>query len=836
MAKGQVVVAQLQTPSPALKFPIADTRDLLGGHQEVDTIADRNNIPAQRRRPGMVVYVKADGKEYQLRNNAPATGNTSNAHWTEYAPGVPSGGFLTEHQKVETMKYETDVNLKPTSANPTPGTTNLLTAVLANLQAQIDERFKEHQKMESIQLANPAVFNDGNNYSTLLDKLQNMDLKIANLTNSATQYIEDIDWTTTPTGHKSSLEEELIYLYDNMNNATKIMVDTATTPVTLQKKLNDLTSFRPAIEEIKGNSGDLTGKNLTEYLTNHTSASEKISVTVDGSAGAATETKTLKAWISQFKNLTANTVTMADIGWGTVTPPTYTPYGSSAKTAAANVSQNFIDIYTYLEKMNDPSQISVTNSAAAGTTDLQTELTNLKNAIAGTAVEDIKWNAADTAAGAAAGDGLKSTIDKIFAALADMNDPSKITTGKMTAGNKLDADLQEIHDALQAISLTTDKITHSTTTFSNFNPVDAKLSSILSAIDNALGTVSSTASGITADGLNFSSAFNTPSSWNEISVVSGGSLVDLFGSVDSAITAAKTSATSKTVEQTKWGAALSGATVLTGIVANQALSDTILAIDAVLATHGSSISNMNDPTKINTGVMDTSNTNTLAQDLAAIQSKLQSIENDLSNVSGTVEDTTWDAIPSTNFTNFPISAAGETLDTTLAAIDAAITSAKATAASAGAQKQNLLFNVNAPESGVIACEYLTMFKAKIEEIAFYVNSDATKASDLKFYVEVAKATSGQTTKATYVNLLEGAATAAGTGSVLGGTLATNTLVQITDLTSNNYLLDENTLIRLRIVAVGSSDTINAFNVRVKLVECDSSVTDVMGMSSSALTS
>ena len=838
MAKGQVVVAQLQTPSPALKFPIADTNDLLGGHHSVPTINDRNNIPAQRRRVGMVVYVEADGKEYQLLSTNPATGNTTNAHWKEYAPGVPSN-MITTHQKVEEMRYNTAVNRRATTGMSTPTPTDKLTEVLENLQAQIDDKLSTHQTLEDIQIANPSVFT-GTAYTTLLSKLQAMDAAIASLNSSATQGIEDVAWNTVPAGHQSTLDAEINYLYTNMNDPTKIMVDSGT--ATLQKKLNDLTAYRPAIEDIKNSAGTV---NLADLLTNSATAADKIMV----SSGTTPATQvSLATRLSTIAAAASGIPKMQDIEWDNPAAPTFTPYGGTAAAVGTKLSQNLIQIYGVLEKMNDPTQI-VTGVVTSGNTVIQ-DLTALKTSGAAK-VENVTWNAADATAGAAAGDSLKSTIDKIFG---DMNDPTKITTGLYASGNKLNTDLAALKTAIEGVTLGTNKVTHAGT-FTNFTvAANSTLDTILNAIDTAIGNTSPD-----LEGLAFSSAY-VPGTMKKLSPTASMSFTALLSNIDNAIdSVATTAGATPKVETVEWDAVPTGMSVLTSIAVGQKLDVVIKAIDAKLA-------DMNDPTKITTGKMTAGNT--LAQDLDAIKTALSNVSGSVEGTkwaaaytgtnfnaaanealnttlasidtaigtAKTVEATKWAAAPASSFTNFTTPVADEALTTTLANIDTAIGNAAATAQAAGAQKQNLLFNVNAPETGVIACEYLTMFKAKIEEIAYYVNSDATKASDIKFYVEVASVTSGMTTKATYVNLLEGAATSAGTGSVLSGTLTGAELVKIVDLASNNYLLDQNTLIRLRIVSIGASDTINAFNVRVKLTECASNVTDVMGKSSSALTS
>ncbi len=66
-------------------YPTHDSKYGKGGHMEVGTLMDRDAIPADRRREGMLVFVSLEGKRYQL------IGGTTNANWQE--TGVGSGGF-----------------------------------------------------------------------------------------------------------------------------------------------------------------------------------------------------------------------------------------------------------------------------------------------------------------------------------------------------------------------------------------------------------------------------------------------------------------------------------------------------------------------------------------------------------------------------------------------------------------------------------------------------------------------------------------------------------------------------------------------------------------------
>lgn len=50
-------------------FPLLDSNNLRGGFYSVDNISERDNIPEQRRKTGMLCYVKEDEKYYKLNND-----------------------------------------------------------------------------------------------------------------------------------------------------------------------------------------------------------------------------------------------------------------------------------------------------------------------------------------------------------------------------------------------------------------------------------------------------------------------------------------------------------------------------------------------------------------------------------------------------------------------------------------------------------------------------------------------------------------------------------------------------------------------------------------------
>ena len=48
------------------KFPLVDSNNIRGGFYSVDTLQERNNIPSERLKVGMLCYVKEDNKYYKL--------------------------------------------------------------------------------------------------------------------------------------------------------------------------------------------------------------------------------------------------------------------------------------------------------------------------------------------------------------------------------------------------------------------------------------------------------------------------------------------------------------------------------------------------------------------------------------------------------------------------------------------------------------------------------------------------------------------------------------------------------------------------------------------------
>ena len=128
-----------------------------------------------------------------------------------------------------------------------------------------------------------------------------------------------------------------------------------------------------------------------------------------------------------------------------------------------------------------------------------------------------------------------------------------------------------------------------------------------------------------------------------------------------------------------------------------------------------------------------------------------------------------------------------------------------TAAQAAVPPQTMLVNVNTPEVGpVTSCEYLTMYKAKMEEIAVYTNADATLTTPIVLVVEFCGAADSayQSLAQTTITLQP---------SQAGKLIRTNTASAATPI-----LIDDNTRLRVNIKSLGTSDTIGSINVRLTI--------------------
>ncbi len=110
------IIAPLRPPNPGSTMALAGDVYLSGGYRVVDTIVDRDNIPTyvenletdipgwNRRKEGMLVYVKDEDKTYRLKDGL------TNDHWVEVGEGDPGASVeLREHDGwVEWRWYDQD--------------------------------------------------------------------------------------------------------------------------------------------------------------------------------------------------------------------------------------------------------------------------------------------------------------------------------------------------------------------------------------------------------------------------------------------------------------------------------------------------------------------------------------------------------------------------------------------------------------------------------------------------------------------------------------------------------------------------------------------------------
>ena len=93
LASGVKITGNLVTNNPQDTYALLEDNYLLGGYRVVATVSDRDNIPVDRRKWGMLVGVNSENKIYQLVDS----GNndlSDNTNWVEFtASGTGSGGY-----------------------------------------------------------------------------------------------------------------------------------------------------------------------------------------------------------------------------------------------------------------------------------------------------------------------------------------------------------------------------------------------------------------------------------------------------------------------------------------------------------------------------------------------------------------------------------------------------------------------------------------------------------------------------------------------------------------------------------------------------------------------
>lgn len=97
-------------------FPLVDANNVRGGVYSVISLQDRNNIPAVRKKQGMLCYVQEVDKYYKLESTGAWT------EWTVKATGIPiydqeliDKATQLPDKYITIANKETDLNNQPFS-------------------------------------------------------------------------------------------------------------------------------------------------------------------------------------------------------------------------------------------------------------------------------------------------------------------------------------------------------------------------------------------------------------------------------------------------------------------------------------------------------------------------------------------------------------------------------------------------------------------------------------------------------------------------------------------------------------------------------------------------
>ena len=393
---GQVVLSTLVTPDDQIKFPVVDGNDIGGGRHIVSTLADRNAIPAEHRKAGMIVYVSATGYDYILKSDAPNTGDTTNGDWDVYSNAAVehigyadsvASGFATLQEKLDAI--DSDIteaavfqNVENTEWGTTPEGTNRNKALSSELNT-LFTTIADQNDATKIVVGKDAEQND----VSLSDKLAAVDSAIA--------------------GINTTLEDQ--------NDPTKIIVDyltTATpTEVNLSSKLTTIDEALAGINTTLIDQNDpnkiIVGKDAEE---NDVSLTDKVAAVDTSIAGLNT---TIADQNDPTKIIVGQDAEQNDVSL-------------SSKLAA--VDSSIAGINTTLEDQNDPTKIIVGQDAEQNEVNLSSKLAAVDTTLADQ--NDADKIMVATSGGNGLDMSLNARLGLIDTTLADQNDPTKIVVGK----------------------------------------------------------------------------------------------------------------------------------------------------------------------------------------------------------------------------------------------------------------------------------------------------------------------------------------------------------------------------------------------------------------------
>ena len=616
---------------------------------------------------------------------------------------------------------------------------------------------------------------------------------------SNSQFVEDIMYKN-PTSEGYT---KLIQKLGTINNPVLIKVDDGTgtnTTTDLESRLSAISTKAnkvQKVEDIEYNAA--TPEGYTKLSQKLAGMNNPALIKVDDGTGSGNKVG-LDTRLSTIAAAAGGTPTVESIIFTTPTPEGYT-----------QLSQKLADI-------NNPAKIKVDNGNG-GTTDLNSRLTSIVQN-AKQKVEDLEYDVPTT-----------EGYTKLSQKLQDMNDPAKIkvddgsgTSTKTDLETRLASIVTKANQKVEDIKFT------NPTTPEGYTNLSQKLADINDptkiqvsdgspgnnkvSLEARLTTIANAAAGTQeVEDINYHTT--TPEGYTKLSQ----KLADINNP-------AKIKVDDGTGNSTKTDLETRLAGIVSGAVQKVESIEYTTPTTEGYTKLSQKLADINDPTKIK---VDDGSGSSVKTDL---ETRLAAI-NTLAKAEKHVEDITWNSPDSgvnpslaTNLrdiltklkdsnkpdkielddgsgTNKPLKDIIEQLRKDIAA----------NAASAAAPPQHLIYTISEPSIGSVkSLEFMTTYQCQITEVAYAINADATITQDLTFALEICGPADTQ-----YKTLVNGTYTLS--------TSQANKFVRtdISSITNPVYLAD-NTRIRIKITAIGSSDTVDGLNIRVTLKKKDGTVT------------
>ena len=496
MAKriGQVVLSTLVTPDEQITFPVVDGNDIGGGRHIVATLADRNAIPAEHRKAGMIVYVSATGYDYILKADAPDTGETTNGDWDVYSNAAVehigyadsiSSGFATLQEKLNAI--DSDItqaaafqNIENTEWGSTPEGANRN----KELSSEINTLFTtiaDQNDPTKIVVGQDADQND----VSLSDKLTAVDGSIASINttledqNDPTKIVvgQDADQNDVSLSDKLAAVDGSIAsintTLEDQNDPNKIIVgqDADQNDVSLTDKVaavdGSISSLNTTIADQNDPTKIVVGQDADQ---NDVSLSDKLAA-VDGSLASINTTL-------EDQNDPTKIVVGQDADQNEVS--------LSAKLAAIDGSISSLN--TTIADQNDPTKIVVGQDADQNDVSLSDKLAAVDETLADQ--NDADKIMVTTSGGNGLNMSLNDRLGLMDTTLADQNDPTKIVVGQDADQNdvSLSDKLTAVDGALTSINTTLEDQNDPTKIVvgQDADQNDVSLSDKLAAVDTTL--------------------------------------------------------------------------------------------------------------------------------------------------------------------------------------------------------------------------------------------------------------------------------------------------------------------------------------------------------------